>query len=218
VTDRTEQRLSDALAALRAQSRAPVGGFDEVRDRAASVVELSAVPIARRRSPRALAGLVAAAGLLVATLVIAVGGDDGTVETRPAGEPISHADLIDRALAECAAFQAAAPDGPPPFNQGLEPLRRWHAQYTVALQGTDDVYVEVVPSAQDSALVDTVRATLGQQRAAAIRAGDALDDGNETLAFDEIAEALRYGEQVGFVLAEAGAEACDARGVTQSTR
>lgn len=211
----TEDLLRDALGAVRAQSRPPADGLPSP-DIDATVTPLEG----RRRVPPARV-LAAAACVALLALVVAIAGFDGQDpdEIDVAGPTLDHDALMERAVEECLAFQAAAPEGPIPDPSDLEALRAWHDQYLGALAGIDDVFMEVRAEGEaDGALVDEVLRTLRRQRAAALEAGELLDADDGPGAVAALIRSTELGDQATFALAQAGAPECDPRGVTQPTR
>lgn len=212
MTNGTEDRLRDALAAIREQSIAPPPRDD-------SEPMLMPDELGARRRPVLLAALAGAAAVIIAVVALSTAGKDAGSDlaaTRP-GTPLDHDALVARATAECRTFQAAVPAGAPP--QDLQELRAWQQDYRDAVADAVRVFAEIRPiEDHDVEVLSLVERNMRLQLGAVDDADKALDRGSVPDAARALDRAISYGSIASFELAKWGAEECDARGVTQATR
>ena len=225
----TEERLRDALRAVRAQSidraMAPTWTSDDAGTGGATIHALEPGTRhagGRRRRRLASMAAVAAALLLIvgATVVTATRrGEDRTSVTADGPDGgLGHAAAVTRVVAECRRFASARPEDPAP-TADAGALATWLTRYEAALAEASDAVAGVAAAdAEDRAVLDAAESNLLRAREALAAAGREAAARDELAAVREIDRARSYESIVAFELAQWGAVACDVRGVTRPTR
>lgn len=219
---RMEERLRDALEAVRRQSVEGVPGSSGPRrlpdDDGLADLDDDEAP---KRSARWWVPATAAAVIvfLLGVVVLAGrGGEETNVTASRSEQERAHAAAVAEVVAGCRRYQASRPSEPAPIEVPAE-LAAWFDRYEAAqadaLVALDEV---VAPGDDDRTALDEAGDALERSRGALGQARGAAERGDDTEAIRLVDQSRYYETIAAFALAGWGAAECDARGVTRPTR
>ena len=221
---RTQDRLRDALQEIRRQSVAgsgsgPVSAAEPWSDEPVSELEGDSRRPAHRRwwLPATAAAVVLA---VAGTFVVAgrVGERETSVTASQTEQELAHARAVVEVTEGCRRYQSARPPEAAPVEAPSE-LAAWFDRYGVAIAGASATLDRIeVSSNEDRSVLVVAEDALGRARRALDGARAAAESGDTIEAIRLIDQARSYESIAAFELAQWGAAACDARGVTQPTR
>ena len=214
---RTEERLRDALQAVRRQSVGGVPGAGGAPRDDDGLADLDDGDGPRQPARWWVPAIAAVVVLLLGLVLAGRASEETNVVASRSEQEQAHAAAVAEVVAGCRRYQATRPADPAPLEAPAE-LPAWFDRYDAAqaeaLSGLDDA---VVP-AEDRAVIDEAADALERGRRALAQARAAAERGDDTEAI-RLVDQARYYETIGaFALAEWGAAECDARGVTRPTR
>ena len=224
--DRTEERLRDALAAVRRQSvEGPDRDWsvdtdadaDADADDGVSDLDDEGGGARRRWWMPAVAAVVLLALGVVALVARPEGPESNVTASRP-DDSAAHTRAVAQVAEGCRRFRAASPPEAAPVESPAE-LSAWFDRYDAAIeQARADLRDVPAGSDDDRDVLAATESTLDRQRRALAGARSAAASGDTVEAVRLIDQARAYESIAAFELAQWGAVECDARGVTRPTR